>query len=92
MNINGPKQKSNVAMNRISQFVKKTVAALFFFFFKIYNVVPISAVQESDQVIHILHSFSHTIFHYVLSQEIGYSSQCYTAAFVKSFLSVFVSL
>ena len=25
-----------------------------------------------------IHSFCHTVFHYVLSQEIGYSSLCYT--------------
>ena len=43
------------------------------------NVVPISAVQQSDPVIHIdTHSFCHIIFHHVLSQEIRYGSLCYT--------------
>ena len=41
----------------------------------IYSVVPISAVQ-SDPVLHIGHSFSYTLFHHVLFQEIGYSSLC----------------
>ena len=47
---------------------------LFFFFFHfknerivVFNVVPISAAQQSDPVIH-LHSLSCIIFHYGLSQ------------------------
>ena len=40
--------------------------------------MPISAVQQSDEVIHIHTFFSYILFHYVLSQEIGYSSLCYT--------------
>ena len=48
----------------------------------------ISAVQQSDPVIHMYvcvyvyidtHSFSHIIFHYVLSQETGYSFLYYIA-------------
>ena len=37
----------------------------------IYSVVPISATQYSDPVIHIhIQFFSHTIFYHVISQEI----------------------
>ena len=42
-----------------------------------YNVVLISAVHQSDSVIHIYILF-HILFHYGLSQDIGYSSLCYT--------------
>ena len=44
----------------------------------IYNVVPISAVQQSDSVIHIYTFFFNILFHYGLSQDIVYSSLCYT--------------
>ena len=40
---------------------------------------PISAVQQSDPVIHThiyIHSFSRIIFHHGLSKETGYSSLC----------------
>ena len=48
-----------------------------FFFFQflkievelIYNVVPISAVQQSDSVIHIETFFFYILFHYGLSQQ-----------------------
>ena len=43
----------------------------------IYSVVSISAIQHSDPAIHI-YSFSHPIFHHVLSQESGYRSLCCT--------------
>ena len=46
----------------------------------IYSVVLISAVQQSDSVIHIYTFFFNILFHYGLSQEIGYSSLCYTVA------------
>ena len=42
----------------------------------IYNVF-ISTVQQSDSAIHIYILF-HSLFHYGLSQDIGYSSLCYT--------------
>ena len=43
----------------------------------IYNVVPISAIQQRDPVIYIYtHSLFYIIFHDGLSQEIGYSSPC----------------
>ena len=41
-----------------------------FFFIVHLQIVPISAVQQSNP-------FTHTIFHHTLSQEIGYSSLCY---------------
>ena len=48
-----------------------------------YSAVSIYAVQHSDLIICMCvyiythtHSFSHTIFHHVLPQEIGYSSLC----------------
>ena len=60
----------------------------FFFLIKIqliYNVVPTSAVQKSDSVIHThthtyiyLHSFLNILFHSGLSQETGYSFLCYS--------------
>ena len=53
----------------------------------IYNVVPISAVQQSDSVIHTymyIYIYTHThthihcfLFHHGLPQETGYSSLCY---------------
>ena len=43
----------------------------------IYNVVLVSAVQQSDSVIHI-HKFFNILFHYGLPQNIEYSSLCYT--------------
>ena len=49
---------------------------LFLFLIKVQlicNIVPISAVQRGDQVIHIdMRSFSHAVFHRVLFQEIWY--------------------
>ena len=44
----------------------------------IYTVVPISAIQQSDSVLHIYTFFLNILFHYGLSQETGYSSLCYT--------------
>ena len=49
----------------------------------IYNGLSISALQQSDSVIHIYmyiysHSFSHIILYLVPSQGIRYSSLCYT--------------
>ena len=43
----------------------------------IYNVVLISAVQQSDLVIRRQTFFFYIIFHYGLSQDIEYSSLCY---------------
>ena len=43
-----------------------------------YNVVQISALGQSDSVTHLLHSFFYILFQKGLSQEIGYSSLCYT--------------
>ena len=43
----------------------------------IYNVVSISAVQQSDSVIRIYILFK-ILFHYGLSQDIEYSSLGYT--------------
>ena len=65
-------------------------AMLFYFDFfitvkLIYRVVSISAVQHIDQNIY-MHDFSHIILHHGLSQEIGYSSLCYTAG--PHFLSI----
>ena len=51
-----------------------------FLLYLIYNVLSISAVQQSDPVIHTyMHSFSHIILHQVPSQVTGYSSLCCTA-------------
>ena len=44
----------------------------------IYNIMPVSAVQQSDSVIHIYTLFFYILFHYGLSQDIKYSSLCYT--------------
>ena len=45
----------------------------------IYNVVLISATQKSVTHTHIyIYILFHIIFHYGLSQDIDYSSQCYT--------------
>ena len=44
----------------------------------IYTVVSISAVFTVTQSYIYIHYFSHTIFHHVLSQEIWYSSLCYS--------------
>ena len=64
---------------------KTGVPTACFFFFKIYfievqlifNVVLISAVQQSDSVLHIYILF-HILSHYGLSQDTEYSSLCYT--------------
>jgi len=40
-----------------------------------YNFVLIFAAQQSDSIIHV-DILSHVLFHYGLSQDIEYSSQC----------------
>ena len=40
--------------------------------------MPVSAVQQSDSVIHTYAFFFHILFHYGLSHDIEYSSLCYT--------------
>ena len=58
-------------------------APVFFFFFNLWkyswfnNVVPISAVQKSDSVIHVHILFKNIIFHHGLFKDIEYSSLCY---------------
>ena len=42
----------------------------------IFHVVLISAIQQSDLVIYTFFLYIH--FHHGLSQDIGYSSLCYT--------------
>ena len=42
-----------------------------------YNFVLISAAQQSDWIIHV-NILSHVVSHSGLSQDIEYSSQCYT--------------
>ena len=63
----------------------------------IYNIVIIPAVQESDALIHIYILYIyvyipfHIIFHYSLSQDIEYSSLCYTVgSFCLSILYILV--
>ena len=41
----------------------------------IYNVVLISALQQTDSVIHIHTFYFYTLFHYGLSQDIEYESK-----------------
>ena len=57
------------------------------------KVQLISAVQRGDPVMRIhIHSFSHPIFHHVLSQENGYSSLCcMVGSHCLSILNVIVS-
>ena len=44
-----------------------------------YTVVLISAIQQSDSVLHMyIHSFFYILLHYGLSQNIEYSSLCFT--------------
>ena len=55
----------------------------------IYNVVLISAVQQTDSVLYIcvcvyIHILFHFLFHYGLSQVIKYSSLCYTVGLCLS--------
>ena len=59
-------------------YVFKKLSLKFFLLELIYNVLIISAVQQSDPVIHIHNSFSHIIFDHVPSQVTRYSSLCYT--------------
>ena len=58
----------------------------------IYNVVPVSAIQQTDPVLHIYTFFFNILFHHGLSQETGYSSLCYTVGTcfldILSFLSI----
>ena len=50
----------------------------------IFNVGPISAVQQGDSVIHTyIYSFFNILFHYGLSKDIYYSSLCYTSGVPK---------
>ena len=43
-----------------------------------YNVVLVSAVQQSDSVMYIhTRTQFYILFHYGLSQDVEYSSQCY---------------
>ena len=49
----------------------------------IYDAVTISAVQQSDSVIHT-YTFFFYIFHYDLSQDIEYISLCSTEGFLGS--------
>ena len=44
-----------------------------------YNVVLISAIQQSDSVIYILFFLTNILFHYGLSQDTENSSVCYIA-------------
>ena len=45
---------------------------------KVYNVVLISAVQQSDSVIYVyIYILFHVLFCYGLSQDIEYTSPCY---------------
>ena len=61
-----------------------TSALLFFIeVYLIYSVVLSSAVQQSDSVIYIyiyiyIYILLSVLFHYTLSQDIEYSSLCYT--------------
>ena len=55
----------------------KTLKTFLFLLLLIYHVVLISAVQQSDSVIHICILFL-ILFHYGLSQDIESSSLCYT--------------
>ena len=82
---------------RLLDFFIDTNAITFFFkvYFTevqlIYSVVLISAVQQRDSVRHI-HTFFFIFFHYSLSQDIEYSSLCYTVGpclFILS-LSVYI--
>ena len=69
-----------------------TFCFLFFNFFielqLIYSVVPISAVQQSDSVIHIQTFFFNILFHYGLSQHIEYGSLCYPVLCCLSILYI----
>ena len=57
----------------------------------IYNVLLISAVHQSDSVLHII--LFYIILQHVLSQETAYSSLCYTVAlYCFSILSVIVCI
>ena len=50
----------------------------------INNDVPISPIQQSDSVVHAyiyVYIFKNSVFHYGLSQEIGYRFLCYTVGF-----------
>ena len=55
----------------------------FFYFILLqstYSVLSISAIQQSDPVIHIyIHSFSYIFFHHFSSHVIRYSPLCYMA-------------
>ena len=42
-----------------------------------HNVVLVSAIQQSDSNIHIRALFFNILFHYGLSQAVGYRSLCY---------------
>ena len=54
-----------------------------------YNFVLIFAAQQSDSIIHV-DILSHVLFHYGLSQDIEYSSLCYTIRRHLSILYIIV--
>ena len=56
-----------------------------------YSIVLISALEQSDSVIHTF-VFFYILFHYGLSQEIGYSSPCYTVGPCLSILNRIVCI
>ena len=63
-----------------SMFCEMFIFLIYFFQVQLtYSVVIISAIQQSDSVIHIyIYILFHILFHYDLSQDIEYSSLCYT--------------
>ena len=67
--------------NRTSFFLAHVKFKMYVLFLKkievqlAYNVVLLSAVQQSDSVIHIYILF-YILFHYGLSQDVEYSSLC----------------
>ena len=84
-----PKLPILPSLNKSVLYVGQSVSICFLLQL-IYNVVPISAVQQSDSVIHRL---SYIIFHHGLSQKIGYSSLCYAVGpCCLSILNVIVCL
>lgn len=65
----------------------------FFFFFQWkYSIVLTSALEQSDSVVHTFAFFFYILFHYVFSQEIGYSSPCYIGPHCLSILNRIVCI
>ena len=68
-------------MQNIKILKNTCIFKIFYELFLIYNVVLISAEQQSDSVTHV-YTFLYILFHSGLSEDVEYSSLCYSVGLV----------